>query len=257
MNTKLLQLLSENRSRALKNGVQSRIIQAKGSDEATVYLYDAIVGDRLTAEYWGGVCAQDLVPQIAAIEAGTINLRINSPGGDIFAAQAICTALKQHKATVIAHIDGVAASAATEIACACDDVIMASGAMYMIHNAWTFAMGNRNDLQKTVDLLEKVDLQLAGNYAAKTGKTMEQVVAWMDAETWFDADEALTQGFANSIASDKKAQAMWNLSAYNNTPKAFCAPPEDPNSNPTAFAADDHRARQQQRLAIAQRTRSL
>lgn len=253
MNSRLLQLLAENRSQALKNGVQSRIVQAANSDEATLYLYDAIVGDRLTAEYWGGVCAQDLVPQIAAIQASTINLRINSPGGDVFAAQAICAALKQHSARVVGHIDGVAASAATAIACACDEVVMAAGGLYMIHNAWTFAMGNRNDLQKTVDLLEKVDGQLASQYTAKSGQTAEQVTAWMDAETWFTAEEALANGFANSIAEGKQAKALWSLNAYANAPRAFCAPPEDP----TDYAGDDHRARQQQRLAIAQRTRSL
>lgn len=253
MSTKLLQLLAENRSRALKSGVQTRIVQAEGSDEATVYLYDAIVGDRLTAEYWGGVCAQDLVPQIAAIQAGTINLRINSPGGDVFAAQAIVTALKQHSARIVGHVDGIAASAATAIACACDEVVMAAGSMYMIHNAWTFAMGNRNDLQKTVDLLVKIDGQLAAQYVAQSGQTTEQVTAWMDAETWFTADEALASGFATSLAPQAKAQARWDLSAYSNAPKAFCAPPEDP----TPYAADDHRARQQQRMALSARTRSL
>ena len=254
MNSRLLQLLVENRAQSLKNGPQSRIVQAAGSDEATLYLYDVVVGDRLTAEYWGGVCAQDLVPQIAAIEASTINLRINSPGGDVFAAQAICTALKQHSARVVGHIDGVAASAATAIACACDDVVMAAGGLYMIHNAWTFAMGNRNDLQKTVDLLVKVDGQLATQYSAKTGKSNEQVMTWMDAETWFTAEEALAEGFANSIAAeDKKAQATWNLSAYNHAPKAFGAPPAEP----TLYAAEGHRARQQQRLALAQRIQSL
>lgn len=252
--TKLLQLLSENRARALKNGVQSRIVQAANSDEATLYLYDVIVSDRLTAEYWGGVCAQDLVPQIAAIEAKTINLRINSPGGDVFAAQAISAALKQHSAKVVAHIDGLAASAATDVACACDSVIIADGAMYMIHNAWTFAMGNRNDLLATAALLEKVDGNLASKYVAKTGKTLEQVISWMDAETWFTASEAIDNGFADTMAEDKKAaNAMWNLGAYTHAPKAFCAPPDDP----TPYAEPDHRARQHQRLQVVQRTRSL
>ena len=261
MNSKLLQLLADNRTRSLKQGVQTRIVKAEGSDEATLYLYDVVVGDKLTAEYWGGVCAQELVPQIAAIQASTINLRINSPGGDVFAAQAICAALKQHSARVVGHIDGVAASAATAIACACDDVIMSSGGLYMIHNAWTFAMGNRNDLQKTVDLLEKVDGQLASQYVTKTSKTLEQIAAWMDAETWFTAEEALAEGFANSIGESKKANATWNLSAYGNAPKAFCAPPADPMPNTqadtTQYAAEGHRARQQQRMAVAQRTRSL
>ena len=264
MSNKLLQLLAANRSNAIKNGIQTRIVQAEGSDEATLYLYDAIVGDKLTAEYWGGVCPQDLVPQITAIKAGTINLRINSPGGDVFAAQAIVTALKQHNARIVGHVDGMAASAATVIACACDEVVMAPGSMYMIHNAWTFAMGNRNDLQKTVDLLGKIDGQIAAQYVAQSGQSTEQVTAWMDAETWFTAEEALASGFATNLALDAKAQAQaatkWDLSAYANAPKAFCAPPaelKDTIPDTTHYAAVDHRARQQQRMALSARTRSL
>lgn len=260
MNQKLLQLLASNRAQSLKAGVQSRIVQAEGDDEATVYLYDTIVGDRLTAEYWGGVCAQDFVPQIAAIKASKINLRVNSPGGDVFAAQAMCTALKQHSAKITAHIDGIAASAATVIACACDEVIMSTGSMYMIHNAWTFAMGNRHDLQQTVDLMIKIDGQLASQYASKSGKPIDQVTSWMDAETWFTADEALAAGFVNLIAvdADKNVSAsaarVWDLSAYANS-AAFCAAAKPADT--TAYAADDHRARQQQRLTMSALTRSL
>lgn len=270
MSTKLLQLLSDNRKRCLKNGITTRIVQAAGSSEATLYLYDAVVSDRLTAEYWGGVCAQDLVPQIAAIEADVINLRINSPGGDVFAAQSISAALEAHPAKVVGHIDGIAASAATRIACACDEVIIASAAMYMIHDAWTFAVGNRIDLQKTVALLEKVDATLAGVYAQQTGQSIEQITGWMDAETWFTAQEALDHGFANRMADAKggntsaRANAnAWDLSAYANAPKAFCSPPKtesegnEANDSTPKFASDDHRARQQQRLHIVQRIRSV
>jgi ATP-dependent Clp protease protease subunit len=149
MKSKLQQLLRDNRGAAKALAPASRIVQAADSKEATLYIYDAIVSSEWEAEYWGGVCPQQIVPQLLALDAQVINLRINSPGGDVFAAQAICTALKQHKAKVIAHIDGVAASAATSIACACDEVVMADGAMYMIHNAWTIAMGDRNDFLET------------------------------------------------------------------------------------------------------------
>ena len=117
----LLQLLAENRHTYVP--MAQRIQRAEGSDEVTLYLYDPIVSDRWMAEYWGGVCPQDFVPAVRAIEAETIHLRINCPGGDVFAAEAMCQALREHDATVHAHIEGLAASAATSITCACDKVL--------------------------------------------------------------------------------------------------------------------------------------
>jgi ATP-dependent protease ClpP protease subunit len=220
MNSKLLQLLRDNRATAKALSPAARIVAV--DKEATIYIYDAIVGSEWEAEYFGGVCPQDIVPQLKALDAEVINLRINSPGGDVFAAQAICTALKQHKAKVIAHIDGVAASAATSIACACDEVVMADGAMYMIHNAWTIALGDRNDFMETAALLEKIDGSLADVYAARTGKKKDEIAALMDAETWFTADEAIAIGLADRKA-DAKAKNAWNLAAYAK------APPPDPD----------------------------
>jgi len=220
MNTKLLQLLRDNRGAAKALAPAARIQQAADSKEATVYIYDAIVSSEWEAEYWGGVCPQDLVPQLKALDADVVNLRINSPGGDVFAAQAICTAIKQMGANVIAHIDGVAASAATAIACACDEVVMADGAMYMIHNAWTIALGDRNDFLETAALLEKIDGTLADAYAARAGKKKEDMAALMDAETWFTAQEAIDIGLADRKADTKAKAQAWNLSAYSKAPAA-------------------------------------
>lgn len=228
MKSKLNQLLLENRGRAKP---PANRIQASGK-EATIYIYDPIVSDQWEAEYFGGVCPQDLVPQLKEIDAEIINLRINSPGGDVFAAQAICTALKQHAAKVIAHIDGIAASAATSIACACDEVVMADGAMYMIHNAWTIALGDRNDFLETAALLEKIDGTLADVYAARTGMKKEEVSALMDAETWFSAQEAIDIGLADKKA-ETKAKNTWNLSAYAKAPT-----PDPEQSNQQEEPAD-------------------
>lgn len=223
MTSKLKLLLLQNRGAAKALAPAHRISQAAGSKEATVYIYDPIVSDQWEAEYFGGVCPQDIVPQLVAIDADVIHLRINSPGGEVFAAQAICTAIKQHSAKVIAHIDGIAASAATAIACACDEVEMADGAMYMIHNGWMIAMGDRNDFTEAAALLEKVDGMLAAMYAARTGKKQDEMAALMDAETWFTADEAITAGLADRKAETKAKAQAWNLSAYAKAP-----PPPDP-----------------------------
>ena len=169
-------------------------------DEATVYLYDAI------DPYWG-IDAGEFVKALSEITANTIHLRINSPGGSVFDAEAIQTALQQHKARVVAHIDGMAASAATYVALAADEVEMSDGAMFMIHNAWTFAFGNASELVDTAALLEKIDANILRDYQSKTGASAEQIKQWMDAETWFTAQEALTNGFVDRIYGNVDAPA--------------------------------------------------
>lgn len=249
MSRRLIQLLHDNRRPFVP--MQAHIRAA--GDEATVYLYDAIVGDRATAEWWGGVCPQDFVPALAALDVATIHLRINSPGGDVFAAQAISQALREHRATVVGHIDGLAASAATEVACACDDTVIAKGAMYMIHQAWTLAWGNADDLEATVELLRKVDGTLIDTYVAASGQERAQIEAWVKAETWFTADEAVEAGFVGAVAggeaAEPKAQGAWNLRAYAKAPKALqtsAALPQIPG-----YVSDDARARLNQRLRVA------
>lgn len=233
----LLKLLADNRGRGF-------VRAEKGVDEATVYLYDAIVSD----DYWGGVSAIGLIKELIAIDAPVIHLRINSPGGDVFAARAIEQAIREHPATVIAHIDGYAASAASYIALAADEVHIAPGGFYMIHKAWTLAFGNADDLMDTAALLEKVDESLVKTYAAATGQEPDQIRDWMRAETWFDADEAVQHGFADKIAdSSPKAKTEWNLAAYANAPRQTSGPEPEPKPTPVApkqTANTDHLKRQ-------------
>lgn len=235
--TKLLQLLAKNKGRAAPRAM------VVAGDETTIYLYDSIVSDDITAEWWGGVSAQSLVPQIRAIKGGTVHLRINSPGGDVFAAQAICQAIRDTTAHVIAHIDGFAASAATVIATAADEIQISEGGMYMVHCGWTFAMGNALEMRSTADLLDKVDATIVGQYARKTGMTPEAVLAIMQAETWYTAQEAVDAKFIDSISESPKVKSAWDLSAYANAPAP--AAPEIDNS-----ATEDHRAIQQRRIAM-------
>lgn len=242
--TKLLNLLASNRGRA----PAPRALVTAG-DETTIYVYDAIVSDDATAEWWGGVSAQSLVPQIRAIKGGTIHLRINSPGGDVFAAQAICQAIRDTSAKVIAHIDGYAASAATVIATAADEIRISEGGMYMVHCGWTFAMGNAIEMRSTADLLDKVDNTICSQYARKTGKDAADVLAIMQAETWYTAVEAVAAGFIDAISESPKVKASWDLSAYANAPA--------PQAEVSDDATDDHRARQQQRIAMLGRMQKI
>lgn len=247
---KLLQLLNDNRRPFTP--VESRIVAS--GDEAAIYLYDPIVGDRMTAEWWGGVCPQDFVPALRALNVDRIRLYTNCPGGDVFAAEAICQALREHPAKITMQIEGYAASAATSIACACDEVVATKGSKYMIHQTWTFAMGNADDLTNTVELLRKCDDTMYAEYMAKTGLERDRIESWCKAETWFTASQAVEHGFIDSILeADKpsaKASPKWNLSAYANAPK----PEQEPTPEPEIiFASPDHRERQQQRLRVAAR----
>ena len=220
---RLLQLLRDN----ARNRPAAPKAQA-GDGEDTLYLYDVIVSD----DCWGGVSAEKFVRELNALTAPVLHLRINSPGGDVFAARAIEAAIRNHPSRIVAHVDGYAASAASFVAVACDEVEIAPGGFFMIHKAWTVTAGNADELLHTAAMLEKLDASLADTYAEKTGCAPEDIAGWMKAETWLSADEAVEQGFADRVAeAAPKAQANWNLSVYANAPvvPAAAASPKPQN----------------------------
>ena len=228
----MLKLLADNRRLGTFRAEQS-------GDSATIYLYDAIVDGELEAEYWGGVSPQRFVEQLSAITAGTIHLRVNSPGGSVFAARAMEQALREHSATIVAHVDGLAASAASFLIMAADEIVMAPGAMMMIHKAWTLAWGNSDDLLATAGLLEQIDATLVRTYEARTGQTAADITDWMRAETWLDAPRAIELGFADREAdagASAKGCKQWNLSAYKNAPSTQAPNTRPPEAAPPAPA---------------------
>jgi len=220
---KILQLLRDNAGRAKRpaNAVTSN------GDEASIYIYDVI------DPYWG-VSAMAVIDAIAtAGDAKTLNVFINSPGGDVFEGRAIMAALGRFQGKTIAHIDGLCASAATSIALSCGEVRMSEGAFFMVHNASAMVWGDKTDMRETADLLEKVEGAIVNDYTKKTGKDEEQVRAWMDEETWFSAAEAKAEGFIDSITTaEGKTKNTWNLAAFSNVPKELASPPEPPPTDP-------------------------
>lgn len=198
---KLLQLLRDN----AKNGVTLRV-ESK-DDEATIYLYDVI------DDYWG-IGAEAFVKALNALTAKVIHLRINSPGGDVFAARAMVAAIRAHPSKIISHVDGLAASAASFVAIAADDVEMNKGSFFMIHKAWTLAFGNADDFVAMAALLEKVDGTIVADYQRKTKKSAEELQQLMADETWYTADEAKDAGFADRVFEGEQPQDRWNLAAY-------------------------------------------
>ncbi len=239
---KLLQL-------ARNNATASKPLRAEAGDGvATIYLHGVIGG------WWGDIDETRFVQELAALDVDTIHLRIDSPGGDVFAARSMMTAISQHRAKVVAHVDGLAASAATGVCMACDEVEITQGAGFMIHNAWTIAIGNKAEMAKTGELLGKIDTGLAGDYTRRSGQTAEQVVQWMDEETWFTADEAVAHGFADKVVEvvgKKGAANSWDLSAYNNAPAALAKPKNTVSDDDAAIAA--HRNGLDRHLALLER----
>lgn len=196
---------------ALNKGKGYLKAEASDADEATLYLYDAIVSD----DFWGGVSAESFVKELNAIKAPVIHLRINSPGGDVFAAHAMVQAIKEHPSKIIAHVDGMAASAATFPVIAADESVISQGGMFMIHNAWTIAAGNARDFADMASLLGRTDEILVNNYANKTGKNHDKIRDWMEAETYFFGQEAVDEGFITALAPDQvKNKIDWDMSAY-------------------------------------------
>lgn len=228
----LLNLLSRNAHKGS--------LRAEGN---TIELYDVIVGSDIEAEWWGGISPTGFRRALEAM-AGPVTVRINSPGGDVFAGRAIAQAIREYKADVTVQVDGYAASIASIIAIAGTRCIMAPGSMMMIHKSWTFAIGNSEDMLETADLLEKVDGTIAETYAAKGNKSVDEFAALMAAETWFTASEAVAVGLADEAISDgPKASARWDLSAYAKAPLADAEPAPAPTANDNAHRIRAHAAR--------------
>ena len=193
-------------------------IKAKANDTAEISIYDEI-------GFWGvsaASFAQDLKDCGNSLKQ--INLHIHSPGGDVFDGIAIYNLLKNHPANVTVYIDGLAASMASVIAMAGNEVIMPENAMMMIHKPWGIQGGDAEDMRKYADLLDKVENTLIPAYASKTGKTPEELAEMLSAETWLNGKECVDQGFADKLAEPLVAMASIKsrkLEDFENMPKAM------------------------------------
>jgi ATP-dependent protease ClpP protease subunit len=162
------------------------------SSEPSISIYEIIGRD-----YEGrGASAQKIAGILRAIGEKDVFVNINSPGGDVFEGFAIYNILRMHRAKVTVRVMGLAASAASLIAMAGDDIYMGDGAQMMIHNAWAVAVGNRHDMRSAADVLEPIDLSMAELYAARTSQEQKTILKMMDAETWLTAEQSIEKGFA-------------------------------------------------------------
>jgi ATP-dependent Clp protease protease subunit len=224
---KLMQLIKANcqTKDAPSYRVQQRSPLANSNENRPALLmYDVI-------DPWWGISAEMVKASLLDIPNATdIDVYLNSPGGDVFEATAIHSALISHPANIHIHIDGYAASAATRVAMAGDTIEIAESGMYMIHYAWTLAMGNAAELRSTADMLDQVDNTIVADYVKGANADEKQIRDWMAAETWFTAEQAVEHGFVQSVIQRNNTEnrlnnKAWDFSAYQNAPKP--KPPED------------------------------
>lgn len=211
-------------------------IRAEGS---TIWLYDVIASSQEEADWWGGISPEQFITALAQT-TGPVTMRINSPGGSVFGAQAMVAAMRSHAEPITARVDALAASAASVIATEANQLEIVQGAMLMVHRAWGVAVGNEQDMRETADLLAKIDGQIADSYTRRSGKEKAEWLDIMAAETWFDAAEAVAIGLADRVIEEnlQRPKAQWDLSAYKAAPWQPAAAEIDPPA-PAADPAPD------------------
>ena len=159
--------------------------------------------------------AKSFIDEIKNIPNDTsVLLRINSPGGSVIDGLAIYDAVNRMPQKVTSRIEGIAASMASVIALAADEVIMSENSLYMIHNVGGGVVGGSDDLRKAAELMDKMGDRLVNIYVSKTGQSEEQIRSWMDEETWFSSIEAQEAGFINLVEEPIKMAAKFDIKKY-------------------------------------------
>ena len=172
-------------------------IKAANADENSISIFDVI-----GADYWGdGVTASRIAGALRSLDGADVTVNINSPGGDMFEGLAIYNLLREYEGKVTVKVLGLAASAASIIAMAGDDIQIGRGAFLMIHNCWVYAMGNRHDLAQIASDMEPFDKAMGDIYSVRTGLSKEEVAAMMDGETYIGGSDAVDKGFADRLLS--------------------------------------------------------
>lgn len=229
--------------------------------EATYYLY-APIDDYA---YEGVVTAKEFADWLNGLAPSikTINIRINSPGGSVFAARA----MEQHvreitDKTVNTYIDGVVASAATYIALAGHNVFIAEGAFIMIHKASSLAIGNSFELMKVAGMLEKLDISIIDTYQKRTGLDRSEIEKMIEAETWLNAEEAIALKFAdiintNKVEAPKNQAVLWNLSEFKNAPETLKSLAEAPENISQKTVGDEAKKKPENKTNVAYLLRKI
>lgn len=179
------------------------------NEVADVFIYGDI------GSWMDGLTANDFAREVVALDVGNLNVRLNSGGGSVFEGQAIYNTLSQHKARVTVTIDGVAASIASVIAMAGDEIRITEGSHIMVHKPWSMAMGDADSMRKEAEVLDSLESGIIDIYAARTGKNTKQLTDWVSAETWFKGQAAVDAGFADSVIPAKRRENYARSNIFN------------------------------------------
>jgi ATP-dependent protease ClpP protease subunit len=236
---------------------------------------------------WWGVSAKEVSTALDLLgDVEQLVVRINSPGGDAFEGRAIMNLLRAHKATCIAVVDGLAASAASYIAVGCDETVMSPGTALMIHDTHTIIYGNAEDLRKQADVIDSISKSGAELYAEVAGGTVEKWRELQRVETWFTASEAVEANLADRVAvvpdlgpvetasgdeeptltccgeEDERAAAEYDLSIFHfagrdqaptpQPPTASADGSTQPEGGPAVAFSDEQVTTMRQKLGIAE-----
>ncbi len=197
------QLADRHRQLSGRGAFSAETVAGRGA----LYVYEVIGEDWWTG---GGVTSKkvaDALAQMTTANVKALDIYINSPGGDIFEAKAIVAQIRRFEGERIVHVDGIAASAASYIAMAGDKIITAPDATWMIHEVWSLAVGTAADMLATAAVLDMENRTFAEAYAKRSGQKVEDVLAWMAAETWMNAATAKERGFTDEIADESTSDA--------------------------------------------------
>lgn len=178
------------------------------AESAEVLLYD-FIGE--STDFWtgekSGVSAKAFKEALDEVSPKPLSIRIDSSGGDVFEAFAMCSAIQRYEGPTTAYVDGLAASAASYIAVVCDSVVMNDYAYLMIHCAHSYARGNARELEDVAGRLRNIDANLAAIYQKRSSMSVEQVLDKMADETWFTAAEALECGLCTEVIETEERMA--------------------------------------------------
>lgn len=189
---------------------------AKGNT-LTLSFYDAI-----GADFFGdGITATMVQEALNQADYTDITVRLNSPGGNAFEGVSIYNLLHSCGKPVNVVVDGLAASAASIIAMAGDTITMNDGSMLMIHEAQAIAMGDAAEMLKMADTLKAVTGSIADIYVSRTKTDKPEVLALMAAETWMDANDAVSKGFATATTKSSAVKNSFDLGVFKNTPEVL------------------------------------
>lgn len=203
-------------------------------DNAELYIYGDIASD---AYKWSDtdVSANDVVSKLQGLNAKSIDVYINSYGGEVAQGIAIYNVLKRHKAKVTTYVDSFACSIASVIAMAGDVRKMYSNSLLMVHNAWTVAQGNADELLKQAEDLRVINEATIQAFRDVVNISEEELKSLLDNESWISAEKALEMGFVTEVIAAKKtekASASAQTLIYNLLVKEETEPPAEPEDNP-------------------------